>query len=704
MTLSIVIPAHNAASHLDALIDSLLPQCEPGDELIVVDDASADATQMLLATYPRVLVLRHATNRGVGAARNSGAASAKGDLLVFLDADTISAPDLLAAIRAFFGDHPDVAAASGVYAECNGGTDSFSRYLDLVESAMRSPALDRPAPGTLSGSLCAIRREVFVASGGFAEDRRFALEDIELGLRLTRAGHAHWLIGDWRVMHRQPCARNYLCELVPRTRHYLALLRQFRDFNEVMGGKAEGWGRLCYALALFGLAGLALFPGTTAAGMAVTVLATAARMNRAWLVLTLRREGWGFLPVALAWHAATTAAICLGGLLGAFDGIKYRLWRYGIDVAVVLAYLRSLIWPGAGGYLIQFLTHRCPARCGHCFDHPQRKVADAQQELDTARIARIARSAPPLGHVSLTGGEPLLRDDLPEILVAWHAAGVRSISLSTSGAYPNRLIDTLQRALPLMPWLRLIVTLSVDAQGARHDTLRGLSGLFRHVECCLSRLQTLRTTWPQLRVHACLTLSANNAADAETTLEWLARWNFDQIELNALRGATADPACRRASPAAYDRLRTHLAKLNAISTGLSALFARLDAAMFDIVRRWHEPWPCGGCLAGRRLAVVLADGTVLPCEMLQTIRAADAPAYGNFVLGRLNEHGDDLARLLNSDKVRLIRAYIKEKECRCSFECAIFATLAYRPWRVPALWLGKSSGKHQVAEQVASKS
>lgn len=687
MKLSVVIPVHNGADCIGVLLDSLRPQRAADIELLAVDDASTDATAAVLARYPDVRVLHHAQNRGAGAARNTGAQAAQGEIVLFLDADTEATPGLLAAVTAFFAGHPEVAAASGVYCERNCGTHGFARYLDICEAAMRSAGLDGPAPGALSGSLCAVRRAVLLTSGGFSTERALALEDVELGLRLARAGHAHWLVGAWRVRHRQPRAAAYCRELVPRTRHYLALLRQFGTFNEVMGGRAEGWARLTYAIAgVLALAWL-LVPSIATAGACLLAGGLALWRNRGWLALCRQREGWGFLPAALGWHVATTGAICLGGLLGAGDALKSRLWRHAVDLAVVGAYLRSLLTPGAGGYLIQFLTHRCPAHCGHCFDHPQRAAIGRADELDLARIRRIAAAAGPLGHVSLTGGEPLLRDDLGEILQAWYAAGVRSISLSTSAAYPEKLAAVLARALPQLPWLRLIVTVSVDAPGARHDALRGMPGLFGKVEETLSRLQTLRARWPQLRVHACLTLSAANAATAEATLDWLARWHCDQIELNALRGVPSAPTFTAAPPASYDRLRAQVARRNGAAAGLAWLFARLDNAMFAIVRQWRAPWPCGGCLAGRRLAVIQADGTVLPCEMLRTTRPADAAALGDFTLGRLADHGDDLQALLAGAQARRVVDYIAATDCRCSFECAIFATLAYRPWRLPRLLL-----------------
>jgi glycosyltransferase involved in cell wall biosynthesis len=85
---SVVIPAYNSAATLPRAIESVLKQSYAVHELIVVDDASSDGTQLLMAGYGEsVRYLRREHNAGVSAARNFGAMQATGDWLAFLDAD-----------------------------------------------------------------------------------------------------------------------------------------------------------------------------------------------------------------------------------------------------------------------------------------------------------------------------------------------------------------------------------------------------------------------------------------------------------------------------------------------------------------------------------------------------------------------------------------------------------------------------------------
>lgn len=683
MQISVVIPVRNDAAGITALLDSLQAQLHEGIEVLVVDDASTDGTAECVEAYASVRLLRHELCRGAGAARNTGAAMARGKALLFIDADTrADDPQLVANCLQLLTEMPEVAAFSGCYKDDNHSPHLFGRYLDACEVDMRGAALDTLAQGCLNGSLCLIRKRAFDAVGGFDADPRVALEDPELGCRLASADFPHWISSRLRVRHRQPGLFHYAKELVPRTRYYIHLISRHGAFNPIMGGGTEGGYRLLFALGLLlASAGIVLDQqGTAAAG--ALLLALPIWSLRGAVARIMCSDGLIALPAVLCFHGVTTAAICVGGMLGVVDRARFATRRLMVDAAVVLAWARSLLSRNAVGYLIQFVTHRCNAHCRHCFDDPQRQRIGIDQELSLERIRLLAKSTGCVGHLSLTGGEPLLRNDLAEIIAAYYAGGVRSFSVSTNGSYPERIEALLAKLATAGPYARVIVTISVDGIGPLHDRLRGLPGLYEKAEHSLRLLCAARQWLPQLRVHGCFTLTEANAAAFVETLARLKTMGLDQIELNRLRGSPADPTLRGGSEATYRAAARDVGQANGGAAGLSWLFARLDRAMFNIVRQPESPWPCGHCLAGRRLVVVQADGEVLPCEMLRSHRPTDAKAYANFTLGRLEDFGDDLPGLLAASKARRITDYIRDSDCRCSFECAIFATMVYRPWRL----------------------
>lgn len=101
MLVSIIIPAHNAASTIARTLVSAREQTWHNLEIIVVDDASSDETVAIAerhaAVDPRVRTISAPRNLGVGGARNLGAASASGNVFCFVDADDLLTPDAVSA-------------------------------------------------------------------------------------------------------------------------------------------------------------------------------------------------------------------------------------------------------------------------------------------------------------------------------------------------------------------------------------------------------------------------------------------------------------------------------------------------------------------------------------------------------------------------------------------------------------------------------
>ena len=106
---------------------------------------------------------------GPAAARNRGAARAGGDVIVFVDADVEVHPDALARLRAAFADDPALAAVFGSYDDAPGRARPVSRFRNLLHHHVHSSP---PGPAeTFWAGLGAIRREAFLAAGGFDAER-----------------------------------------------------------------------------------------------------------------------------------------------------------------------------------------------------------------------------------------------------------------------------------------------------------------------------------------------------------------------------------------------------------------------------------------------------------------------------------------------------------------------------------------------------
>ncbi len=186
MLLSIIVPARNAEVHLGQCLSRLNEFVSQSFECIVVDDASEDGTSDVARRYG-AQILRNERRLGPGACRNMGARAAKGSVLLFLDADTLLHAGALELISSRFEAQPELAAVFGSYDASPKEKSAVSRYRNLLHcyTHQNGSSLSR----TFWSGCGAIRKEVFLAAGGFAPSYDGPeIEDVELGYRLHAAG------------------------------------------------------------------------------------------------------------------------------------------------------------------------------------------------------------------------------------------------------------------------------------------------------------------------------------------------------------------------------------------------------------------------------------------------------------------------------------------------------------------------------------
>lgn len=183
MTISVIIPAYNAAKWLPAAVESVLAQTRPADELIVVDDGSTDDTaDVCQALAGKIRYLRR-ENGGLAAARNTGIAASSGEWLLFLDADDTLYPHALASL-AKAAKNSDAGVVYGFVLQRRAkATETRLHSLPYAVGAPPVPAKAMfwwTAISTAGSAL--IRRSLNEAVGGFDENFR-QVEDCEYWLR-----------------------------------------------------------------------------------------------------------------------------------------------------------------------------------------------------------------------------------------------------------------------------------------------------------------------------------------------------------------------------------------------------------------------------------------------------------------------------------------------------------------------------------------
>jgi GT2 family glycosyltransferase len=209
---SVIIPTHNRSASLRRTLQALCRQTYPHAlcEVIVVPDGCSDDTVDMLQAYAapftlRVIVLE-GPNQGPAAARNRGAASATGALLLFLDDDVEPQPPVLMAHVRAHARQSDLVVIGPYVPVVQGRVSYLRRFMrtwwqDKFHT-MRQPGYRFGYSDLLSGNV-SLQPELFARVGGFDPTLPCAHEDYELGVRLLKAGASFTLAPEALAAHHE---------------------------------------------------------------------------------------------------------------------------------------------------------------------------------------------------------------------------------------------------------------------------------------------------------------------------------------------------------------------------------------------------------------------------------------------------------------------------------------------------------------------
>lgn len=319
---SVIVPAHRAAAWLPVTLAALRASTHPRDawELIVVDDGSDDAgaTQRAAAPFADRLVPLAPPAGGPARARNAGAAVARGAWLVFVDADVAVEPDALAEIAATIAAHPLIAACFGAYTTDVRDQPLVSRYRNLLH---RYVHLRGAGPAeTFWAGLGAVRREAFMAAGGFDAKRypRPMIEDIDFGYRLRDRGEAIWLEPRIGGRHLKQWTlggivrTDFTARAVPWGRLLLARRGRATASLNISRGEQLRAAVVTAGLGGLGLAALLASPRVGLAATALLVLGTLSNLRLyRWLARTAG-PGVALVAVPMQWWHYLASMVAMG--------------------------------------------------------------------------------------------------------------------------------------------------------------------------------------------------------------------------------------------------------------------------------------------------------------------------------------------------------------------------------------------------------
>lgn len=317
------------------------------------------------------------------------------------------------------------------------------------------------------------------------------------------------------------------------------------------------------------------------------------------------------------------------------------------------------------------LLYTCNSRCLTC-DVWQKKAKNLRPD-EYDRIFASLGDAP--YWFTFSGGEPFLRKDIVEIVASAYRhchPGVINIPTNSllSWIVPGKVEEILRRC----PKSNVVINLSLDGVGEKHDRIRGVKGNFEHFEKNYHALRALKYSNFTLGVHT--VISKHNVYDIGEICDYVGSLQPDsfiteiaeeRVELGTI-GKDITP-----EPEDYDRAISILQEKTSSYgyRGMGKVAHAFRIQYYELVKRvLREKTQVIPCYAGWASCQISPEGDVWPC----CVRADS--------MGNLRESGYDFGKVWFSSAGNGIRTSIHNKECYCPLANASYTNLVHH---VPAL-------------------
>jgi MoaA/NifB/PqqE/SkfB family radical SAM enzyme len=299
---------------------------------------------------------------------------------------------------------------------------------------------------------------------------------------------------------------------------------------------------------------------------------------------------------------------------------KLRQWQRGLEYAwwsSVTPLVNHEVVPVPSPFHLTFsVTHRCNSRCRMCYIWQK----ESGKDLNIEEISRIfaQNDFSSLTALTLTGGEPTLRNDLVDLLVTVTRAcpRIHQVTLATNGFNPRRTIEQVKGCLGVLqanPSIeRFFVQVSLDGVGELHDLIRGVPGFYDRVMETLVFLKKMAQTEERLSLKLSSTVQPANV-DSVSELQGLAEHLDIPIRFGALvfssryYGNIADEALRF-KPEQAKRTSAIFSQMADANPGANVKFYYRDAARMALGAQRTKV-----CMQGYYGFVLEHDGNVYPC-------------------------------------------------------------------------------------------
>lgn len=314
------------------------------------------------------------------------------------------------------------------------------------------------------------------------------------------------------------------------------------------------------------------------------------------------------------------------------------------------------------------VTFACNSKCKTC--NIWKKSPENELSVDEyGKIFSSLKTVP--AWFTMSGGEPFLRKDLPEICALANKCRPKIINIPTNGLLPQRIEEGTRQILEACPKTEVVVNLSLDGLGKKHDEIRGVPGNFDKAVDTFHRLKALKQEHPNFVLGVHTVLSKLSIPNLEALVDYVStelkpdsyitEIAEERVELDTV-GFGLTPG-----PDEYMQA-IQITKKFTPPEGLPRLIQKLRRRYYKLteqtLREQRQILPCYAGLASAQIDPV---GNVWPCCM-------NAISIGN-----LREAGYDFGKVWSSEKAKAARKAIRQKKCHCTLANANYTNMLCNP-------------------------
>lgn len=316
------------------------------------------------------------------------------------------------------------------------------------------------------------------------------------------------------------------------------------------------------------------------------------------------------------------------------------------------------------------VTAACQSRCKTCqigamfCQDPTR----SEKDLNLEEIKKIFQSMNPVYFFNMSGGEPFMRNDLPEIVeLACRYLKPQVIHTPTNAILSEKIIENAEKIIQIVrrydATVPFTVKPSIDGVGELHDEIRGVKGNFNCLLKTIDGLKKLEDKYDNFHLELGTVISNFNIDYLEEIEDFV-----HSLGVESYRNEVAE--CRteffnlqdEITPPAevYQKLIKDFARKVEENIGKKKKLARTTEAMrvvyYDIAGKvLEEKRQVIPCYAGVSNVHINYDGGVWPCCVLGYEKE----------MGNLRDYNYDFQKLWHSEEAENVRKYIKAKKCAC---------------------------------------